>query len=108
MSRKQVAGLSTNMALDAASGWMRFAMSYGQMNLAAAEVIVQRSMKMSQGRMSAPEAVGMILEKATAFTKATENAAVAAFSGADPVRIASAALNPIRAKTRSNARKYRG
>ena len=100
-------GYAPGLAKNAASAWMRFAMSYGQMNMAAAEVIMRRSMKISQGRMSAPEAVGMVLEKATAFTKASENAAVAAFRGADPARIATAALRPIRAKTRSNARKYR-
>jgi hypothetical protein len=62
---------------------------------------------MSQGRMSGPEAVGMVMEKATAFALATERAAVAAAAGGNPARIASAALKPIRAKARSNARKYR-
>ena len=107
MSRRRSSGFSADPVTDAVSAWMRFALSYGQMNLAAAEVIMRRSMKMSLGRMSAPEAAGMVLEKATAFAKASENAAVAAFRGADPARIATAALRPIHAKSRSNARKYR-
>ena len=49
----------------------------------------------------------MVMEKATAFAAASERAAVAAATGADPARIASAALRPIRAKTRSNVRKLR-
>ena len=75
--------------------------------MAAGEVILRRSMRMSQGAMTAPEAVGMVMEKATAFAAATERAAVAAATGADPARIATAALKPIRAKTRSNVRKLR-
>jgi hypothetical protein len=93
--------------LDPASAWMRFAVSYGQMCMAAGEVIARRSLRMSQGNMSAPEALGMMMEKATAFAQASERAAVAAAGGADPARIASAALQPIRAKARSNVRKLR-
>ncbi|MFO1209958.1 MAG: hypothetical protein U1E40_12170 [Amaricoccus sp.] len=86
---------------------MEFASSYAQMAAAAGEVIVRRSIKISRGDMTAPEAVGMVMEKATAFATATERAAVAAATGADPARIATAALRPIRAKARSNVRKYR-
>jgi hypothetical protein len=93
--------------MDAASAWMQFAISYRQMCMSASEVIVRRSLRMSQGNMSAPEALGMMMEKATAFVQASERAAVAAAGGADPLRIASAALHPIRAKTRSNVRKLR-
>ena len=75
--------------------------------MAAGEVILRRSMRMSQGKMTGPEAVGMMMEKATAFAAAAERAAVAAATGANPARIANAALRPIRAKTRSNVRKYR-
>jgi hypothetical protein len=89
------------------SAWMSFAVSYSQMCVAAGEVIARRSLRMSQGNMSAPEALGMMMEKATAFVQASERAAVAAAGGADPLRIASAALHPIRAKTRSNVRKLR-
>lgn len=92
----------------AANSWMKLALHYTQMNMAAAEVIARRTAKMSQGGMTGPEAVGMVLEKATAFAAAGEKAAVAAARGADPVGIASAALRPIRAKTRSNVKRLRG
>lgn len=90
-----------------AKSWIKFGFAFQQMSLAAAEVILRRSMLMMQGRMTPPEAMGMMMEKATAFAAATELAAVAAAAGGDPARIASAALRPIRAKTRSNVRKYR-
>jgi hypothetical protein len=94
-------------SVKAANAFMRFALQYTQMNIAAAEVIARRTLMMSQGGMSGPEAVGMVLEKATAFAAAGENAVVAAARGKDPVGIASAALRPIRAKTRSNAKRLR-
>lgn len=93
--------------MKSANSWMKFAIAYSQMSVAASEVIMRRTMKMSQGTMSGSEAMGMVLEKATAFTKAAERAAVAAASGAEPAHIASAALRPISAKAHSNARKYR-
>jgi hypothetical protein len=93
--------------LNAANAWVRFAIDYSQMATAAGEVIVRRCIRMSQGAMTGPEAVGMMLEKATAFATATERAAVAAAAGGDATRIAHAALKPYRTKTRSNARKYR-
>ncbi len=91
----------------AANSWIQLAIHYTQMNMAAAEVIARRTAQMSQGAMTAPEAVGMVLEKATAFAAAGEGAAVALARGADPVSVASAALRPIRAKTRSNAKRLR-
>lgn len=90
-----------------AGAWMKFAVAYSQMAVASGEVIMRRSMKISRGAMTAPEAVGMVLEKATAFAKATEGAAMAVAQGSDPAKIATAALRPIHAKARSNARKYR-
>ena len=86
---------------------MKLAMHYTEMNVAAAEVIWRRMARMSQGAMGGPEAMGMVMEKASAFSKAGEKAAVAAAKGGNPVDVASAALKPIRAKTRSNVRKYR-
>jgi hypothetical protein len=94
-------------SFTAANTWARFARDYHKMTLAAGEVILRRSMRMSQGRMTGPEAMGMVMEKATAFAVATERAAVAAATGGDPARIANAALRPYRAKTQSNVRKYR-
>jgi hypothetical protein len=99
-----------NPALDPlkfANSWMRLAAAYTQMSVAASEVILRRSIRMSQGAMTGPEAVGMVMEKATAFVAAAEGAAVAAAGGADALAIASAALRPIGATTRSNVRKYR-
>ncbi|MFT3973709.1 MAG: hypothetical protein QM699_09745 [Amaricoccus sp.] len=93
--------------IQAATAWMDFSFAYGQMCVASAEIIARRCMRMAQGSMTGPEAVGMVLEKATAFATATERAAVAAATGADPVRIASAALRPYSAKTRSNVRRLR-
>ncbi len=68
---------------------------------------MRRSMQIWQGGMSGPEAIGMVAEKATAFAAAGERATIAAARGANPVAIASAALSPIRAKTRSNVRLLR-
>jgi hypothetical protein len=93
--------------MKAANAWAKFARDYSQMALAAGEVILRRSVRMSQGAMTGSEAVGMVMEKATAFAVASERAAVAAATGADPARIAHAALRPYRTKTRSNVRKYR-
>jgi hypothetical protein len=98
---------SSTASMKAANAWMRLALDYSQMTLAASEVIMRRTMRMSQGAMTGAEAVGMVMEKATAFATATELAAVAAATGADPAKIASAALKPYRTKTRSNVRKYR-
>ena len=89
------------------AAWARFALAYTQMSMAASEVILRRTMKMAQGAMTTGEAVAMVMEKTTAFAAAAEGAAVAAAAGGDALRIASAALRPIRAKTRSNARKLR-
>jgi hypothetical protein len=94
--------------LKAAQAWASFSNAYVQMSMAAYEVVLRRTIRMSQGAMTSAEAVAMVMEKATAFAAASEGAAVAAAMGGDPLRIASAALKPIRAKTRSNARMLRG
>jgi hypothetical protein len=94
-------------SMQAAQAWLRFTTHYNQMSMAAWEVIMRRTMLISQGTMSAPEAMGMVLEKATAFVAAGEKAAIAAARGGDATKIASAALSPIRAKARANARRLR-
>lgn len=94
--------------LNALSSWMKLAVAYTQMSTAAGEVVFRRTLRMSQGTMTASEACGMVMEKATAFAESAERAVVAAATGADPVRIATAALHPIRAKACSNVRKLRG
>lgn len=88
--------------------WTKFANSYAQMSMASAEVIMRRTMMMSQGNMSGPEMLGMIMEKSTAFAASAERAAMAAATGKDLSLIASAALQPYHAKAHSNARKLRG
>jgi hypothetical protein len=93
--------------IRAASAWMEFTFAYGQMCVASAEIITRRCLMMAQGSMTGPEAVGMVLEKATAFAIATERATAAAAAGGDPVGIATAALRPYTAKTRSNIRRLR-
>ena len=64
------------------------------MSMSAGEVIMRRIMRMASGAMTPPEAVGMVMEKATAFAAATERAAVAAARGGDAAKIATAALRP--------------
>lgn len=93
--------------MQAASAWMNFAIAYSQMSIAASEVIARRCLRIAQGSMTGPEALGMVLEKATAFATSAERAAVAAATGADPVRIAEAALHPYTVKTSSNVRRLR-
>jgi hypothetical protein len=93
--------------LQATTAWVNFAFAYSQMTVASAEIIARRCLRMAQGSMTGPEAIGMVLEKATAFATAAEHAAVAAATGADPVRIASAALKPYSTKTKSNVRLLR-
>lgn len=91
-----------------AESWMKFATAYTEMSMNAAEVIAHRTIRMASGTMTQPEALAMVMEKATAFTAAAEHAAVVAAKGGDVMNIASAALKPYGAKTRSNARRLRG
>lgn len=91
-----------------ADSWMKFTQAYADMSMNAAEVIAHRSMRMAMGTMTTPEAIGMVLEKATAFATAAERAAIVAARGGDVINIASEALKPYGAKTRSNARRLRG
>lgn len=94
--------------LSAWAAWAEFAQAYNRMCLSAGEVIARRTMRMASGSMTPYEAVAMVLEKPTAFASSAERAAVAAARGGDAVRIATAALRPYGAKTRSNVRKLRG
>ncbi|MER2508820.1 MAG: hypothetical protein ABTQ27_08675 [Amaricoccus sp.] len=90
------------------NSWVKLTTACVDISLNASEVIFRRTMKIASGEMSRPEAVAMVLEKATAFASATERATVAAARGGDAIGIASAALKPYRTKTRSNARRLRG
>jgi hypothetical protein len=93
--------------LDATRAIMKLAVAYQAMTIAAGEVILRRTMQMASGTMSPPDAMGMVLEKATVFAAAAERATVAAASGGDPVRVATAALRPYGVKTKANVRKLR-
>lgn len=89
------------------ASWSRFAVAYTEMSMAAGEVIFRRSLQMSQGTMTPADAMSMVMEKATAFAASAEKATVAAAQGGDPIRIATAALQPYGLKTSSNVRKLR-
>lgn len=97
----------TKNPMDMMFAWMKVASAYNRMSLAAGEVIAHRTMKMASGAMSGPEAVGMVMEKATTFATAAEQAAVAVARGGDPACIAAAALSPYGTKTRANVRQLR-
>jgi hypothetical protein len=94
--------------LSAFQAWSHFTFAYVQMTASAAEVITRRSQRIALGAMTPPEAAAMVLEKSTAFAASAERALVAAAKGRDPVSIATEALKPYGAKTRSNVRKLRG
>ena len=87
--------------------WFDFAVAYQEMSMAAGEVILRRSWRIARGSMTGPEAAGMVMEKVSTLATAAERAVIATARGANPLAIATAALQPIRTKTRSNARKLR-
>ena len=93
--------------VKAMQSWARLNTSYAKMSMSAGEVILRRSIMMAQGAMSAPEATKMLLEKPAAFAVAAEKAITAAARGAHPTSVAEAALRPIGARTRANARRLR-
>jgi hypothetical protein len=88
-------------------GWARYGFAATQMGLAAGEVIWRRSLMMAQGTLDGGELARMILEKPASFAVAAQRAGVAAAAGRAPALVAAAALGPIRARTRSNARRLR-
>lgn len=94
-------------AMKALKDWTDFADAYMRMNMAAIEIIVRRTQRMATGAMTPAEALAMVLEKPTVFAAATERATVAAARGGDALTIASAALKPYGAKTKSNIRELR-
>ena len=98
---------SIGKSLEAVRAAAELGIAYHVMTLSAAEVIVRRTQMMASGRMTPPDAVAMVLEKATVFAAAAEKAAVAAAMGGDPVRVATAALGPYGTKTKANVRMLR-
>ena len=98
----------SNNPMNMMFAWMKIASSYNQMVLSSAEVIARRTMLIASGTMTVPDAMSMMMEKGTIYATASERAAVAMASGADPARITAAALKPYSTKTHSNVRKLRG
>lgn len=96
-----------NQSNGALRAWLGYATALSRMQMAAAEVIMHRSQRIASGSMTPSEAMGMVMEKVTAFASSAERAAVAAAKGGDAARIATAALRPYDSKTRSNVRKLR-
>jgi hypothetical protein len=86
---------------------LELAAALHEMTSAAAEVIFRRSQVILSGRMSPPDALAMVLEKATVFGEASQLATVAAARGGDPFSIARAALGPYGLKTRANVERLR-
>lgn len=87
---------------------MRLGVAQNRMAMAASEVILRRTTMMALGAMSGPEAMRMVMEKPAAFTEAAGRAAMAAARGGDAAAVASAALKPIGARAKANARRLRG
>ncbi|WP_108258682.1 antifreeze protein [Mangrovicoccus ximenensis] len=92
-------------AVQAATTWQEFTLSYGRMMISASVVIQQRTMQMALGTMKPEEAARMVMEKPAAFAKSFEMAARAAAGSKGPAVAALAAMRPIEAKTRANSRR---
>lgn len=87
---------------------MQFATAYQTMAIASGEVFFWRSLMMASGSTSAPDAVTMVVEKATTFAEAAGEATAAMMKGEDPFGIATAALEPYGIRTAANVRELRG
>lgn len=87
---------------------MQFTTAYQTMAMTAGEVFLRRSMMLAHGSIGAPDAVSMLMEKATTFAKSAEVATTALVSGQDPVDVAIAALEPYGTRTAANMRDLRG
>lgn len=96
-----------NNGMEATRALIQLSAAYQAMSIAAGEVIFRRTLQMATGSMSPPDAIGMVLEKATVFAVAAEKAAIVAARGGDPVRVATAALRPYGVKTKANVRRLR-
>lgn len=107
MNGRQAKMLGINKSLEATRALMELSVAYQSMVMAAGEVIFRRTLQMATGSMSSPDAIGMVMEKATVFAAAAEKAAITAAQGGDPVRVATAALQPYGVKTKANVRRLR-
>lgn len=90
---------------DAARMWQQTSMAYGQMLWTANLVIQQRVMQMALGTMRPEEAARMVFEKPSAFAKSMEMAMRSSAAGKGNAAAALAAIRPIGAKTKANARR---
>ncbi len=88
-------------------GFLNLVLASHDVTLSATEVIWRRSAMLARGAMTASEAIGMVMEKHTAFAASAERAAIAAAKGGDAVKVATAALQPYRKTTAANARRLR-
>jgi hypothetical protein len=93
--------------LAAVRSLMQFATAYQTMAVSAGEVFFRRSLMMASGSISPPDAVDMVVEKATTFAEAAGEATTAVVEGEDPVGVASAALEPYGTRTEANVRELR-
>tara|TARA_B100000749_G_scaffold267171_1_gene243866 strand:- start:241 stop:540 length:300 start_codon:yes stop_codon:yes gene_type:complete len=93
--------------MSAAQSWQDAAVAYGRLYWSAQEVMQRRTMQMALGQMRPEEAARMVFEKPAAFASAFERAARATVKGYDPMSVALAAVQPIGARTRANAKRLR-
>ena len=87
---------------------MQFTAAYQTMTMTAGEVFLRRSMMFAHGTIGVPDAVSMLMEKATTLAESAEVATTALVSGQDPVEVAIAALEPYGTRTAANMRDLRG
>ena len=67
--------------MGAVRSLMQFATAYQTMAISAGEVFFRRSLMMASGSMSPPDAVDMVVEKATTFAEAAGEATAAVIKG---------------------------
>ena len=95
-------------SMPAVQSLMRLATAYQRMALSAGEVFFRRSLLIASGSMRPPDAVNMVVEKATTLAEAVGEATEAVVKGEDSVGVASAALEPFGTRTEANVRELRG
>ncbi len=93
--------------MEMASEWLHLVVSCSQMNVAAAEVIARRTVRLLQCKMTLAEAVEIVAEKPLVVAISWKESAIATVRGGDPVQIAHAAIKPIKARTLSNLKALR-
>ncbi len=87
--------------------YVSLAFQQQKLAMASVETVWHRSSQMAAGTMTPSESVTMWAEKPTALAKGFERASIAAVAGKSPVQVMHAAMAPMTAKARSNARRLR-